>query len=77
MTIVFANPFAMLHATLDASPNLQKLFASKLLDHPSSPESAWGLILHSDEVTPGNVLQTIEGNCSAPSSALQSLGQLP
>ena len=58
LLIPIAHPFAMLHASMLASPSLQKLFGTKLAERPCSPEHPWNLIIYSDEVTPGNVLST-------------------
>ena len=58
LLIPIAHPFAMLHASMLASPSLQTLFGTKLAEHPCSPEHPWNLIIYSDEVTPGNVLST-------------------
>ena len=58
MNIPIAHPFALLHASMLASPSLQTLFGKKLVEHQCSPEHPWNLIIYSDEVTPGNVLST-------------------
>ena len=58
VTIALVKQFTMRHAALDDSPNLQKPFAIKLCDRTRSPESTWGLILYSDEVTLGVVIST-------------------
>ena len=54
--IPYAYPAAFLFAALTCSVPLLLLFSSQLQIYPSSPENPWRLVLYSDEVTPGNVL---------------------
>ena len=58
ITIALANPFAMLYAALDKSANMRALFQDRLAVQPCSLERPWSIILYSDEVTPGNPLNT-------------------
>ena len=54
--IPYAFPAAYLFSALSCSEPLSSLFSSQMARHPSSPETPWRLVLYSDEVTPGNVL---------------------
>ncbi len=56
--IAIASPFALLYTAINTSVHLANLFESRLDVCPSSPEAPWNMILYSDEITPGNPLQT-------------------
>jgi hypothetical protein len=56
--IAIASPFALLYTAINTSVALANLFESRLDVCPSSPETPWNMILYSDEITPGNPLQT-------------------
>ena len=56
--IPIAFPAAMLWVALTSSVALATLFDQRLEASPSSPEVPWHLVLYSDEVTPGNPMQS-------------------
>ena len=51
------NPFAMFWKLCMISQCFSALVERTLERHPCTPSSPWGLIIYSDEVTPGNQLQ--------------------
>ncbi len=58
-TIPVASPFAAMHSALHESSSFRKFFQTRLRSNPSTPEAPWKIILYSDEVTPGNVIATV------------------
>ena len=57
--ILIAHPFALLHVCMLSSEGMQNFVTKVVLQKPSSPEQPWRLLLYSDEVTPGNVMASI------------------
>ena len=57
--IPIAHPFALLHKCMLSSEGMQNFITKVVLQKPSSPEQPWRLLLYSDEVTPGNVMASI------------------
>ena len=54
--IPMASPFATLWTALSSCEKFAAFFMSKLIAKPPSPDDPWGVIIYSDEVTPGNPL---------------------
>jgi hypothetical protein len=50
------NPFAMLYKVCRCSESFSQMLLRSLQAHPNSLNTPWGLILYSDEITPGNQL---------------------
>ena len=53
--LVVSHPFAMLDYTLRTSAPFWDFFTSRLVLHPSTPETPWRVVLYTDEIVPGNV----------------------
>ena len=54
--IEFVSPLAWLHVASAAAEPVSMLLARSIAAHPPSPSRPWGLIVYSDEITPGNQL---------------------
>ena len=57
--IPVASPFATISAALEESASFRKFLERRLRKCPSTPEKPWNIILYSDEVTPSNVIATV------------------
>lgn len=57
--IPIACPFASLSAAMAESINFQRFVKGRLQKHPCTPDQPWNIVIYSDEVTPGNPLQTM------------------
>ena len=51
-----ADPLALLDVAFSAGGAYEAMLRHAQAKHPCCPEKPWGLILYSDEITPGNVL---------------------
>jgi len=56
-SIPIANPLAFLWIALSTSAPFRAFFQSRMDAHPPSPERPWGIVIYSDEVTPGDAKQ--------------------
>ena len=56
MPFIIVLPFAMLWFLMSTVNKFSDVAWSRLAEHPASADLPWSLILHSDEITPGNVL---------------------
>jgi hypothetical protein len=52
-----AEPAAILRYFLRECRDFERLFKARLAARPCTPDSPWKLVLHTDEVTPGNALR--------------------
>jgi hypothetical protein len=55
-TFWYADARATLYTMIRECPKLEAFVRQKLVEHPSTPDNPWGLIVYSDEISPGNQL---------------------
>ena len=55
-TFWYADARATLYTLIRECPKLDAFIQQKLVEHPSTPDNPWGLIVYNDEISPGNQL---------------------
>ena len=63
--MLIAHPWALLWYLFDQCASWRDLVVARHREIPSSVEKPWGLVLYTDEVTPGNALSQATNACDA------------